>query len=150
MPRVGGIAYEVRGLRELRAGLKEADAKLPRELTRAHREAAQKIAADGANRLSGRSRLAALAADAVKGKGTALTSKITLDGNDGLAGEVILGAALGALRWPQFPAWIGQDWNVGDPGGPYGVGDAIAEGVDDLVRTYDDTLARLTAVAFPD
>lgn len=150
MPRVGGVAYEYRGLKELRQGLKDVDTKLPRELTKVHSEGAKKIASDGASRLSSRSRLAAIGAEAVRGKGTALTSKITLDGNDGRAGMVVLGAALGALRWPQFPAWVGNSWNVGDPDAPYGVGAAIDEGADEMLRNYDEALVRLTAAAFPD
>lgn len=144
------VVYEVKGLRELRAGLKAADQELPKRLSKIHREGAKKVAEDARGRLSALSRLQALASGAVKGSGTQLQSKIRVGAGNGVAADIALGATLGARRYKQFPPWIGQDWTVGEPGGPYGVGDAIAAGADQFIEEYDQALAELTRDAFPD
>lgn len=49
----------------------------------------------------------------------------------------------------QHPRWVGNSWDVGRPGGPYAINDAIAQNLRSIEGAYVAALDRVTARAFP-
>ncbi len=59
------------------------------------------------------------------------------------------GAFFGALQYPQFPAWVGNSWEVGGSGGPYAVNPAIRDSMQDIIDGYGDAFEAAASRAFP-
>lgn len=143
-------AVEIRGLKEFRAELKAAEGKLERELTKANKKAAEVAAERGRAKVSGLLPVQRKVSSLIRAAGLG-TKSVVRSGGAGFPGVLTMGALLGAKRYKQFPAWVGNDWDVGVAGtGPYGVNDAIAESLPEFIETYDAMLVELTARAFPD
>lgn len=86
---------------------------------------------------------------AVKGYGNVREAKIGVGRNPPFA----QGAVWGALQYKQFPEWVGNTWEVGGAGGPYGINMAIRENKDEITESYAEGFVYLAAVisrAFPD
>lgn len=150
-------AFEVEGLAEFRAQLRDADRAFPRELTKFHRSIARDVlllARANAARLSPMQRKAASALGA---RATQTGAAIVL--NPSTRVPFVDAAFWGALRrtgwnrWdpysrPQFPAWVGATWTVGVAGeGPYAINDAIATYLPRIDGLYDDMFDRVGAIA---
>lgn len=50
----------------------------------------------------------------------------------------------------QHPPWVGNTWQVGGPGGPRGLNDAIRERSERIVAHYGEAIGHVAAQAFPD
>ncbi len=139
-----GVAVEIQGLREFRSGLRKAGYGWPRVLAKVNRDIAKFV--EGKAQGQTMTRQQAKASSAISGRGTQRESKIVIGGSPPFA----LGAFMGALRYRQFPTWVGNSWEVGGPGGPFAVNPAIRENKDDIVDAYGDAFELIATKAFPD
>lgn len=155
MARARG-AVHVRGLREFQAELRAADTKLPRAMTAANRQIAERVASSIQDEARSRGGVLAKAAPAVVGRGEQRAAKIAI--NKGTQYKFADGAFFGAKAWPQFEAWVGNQhemsWPVGvndeGPGrGPYAINPGIFAAIDDIERFYLDEFEDAVAAAFP-
>lgn len=86
---------------------------------------------------------------AVRGSGTIRGAKIGV----GTSPPFAQGAVWGAKQYKQFPPWVGNTWEVGGPGGPYGINMAIRENRDEITESYAEGFVYVASVvsrAFPD
>ena len=148
---------EVVGLKEFRAELKALGPEWPKMLAKANKETAQAIVAPAKAKTSSLSltansgnpsgRVQAKVADSIRAAQSQVAAKVMAGGP---AYPYVFGALLGSNKSQQFPSHIGNDWTAGEPGGPYGIGDAIAEMIPTVLEIYRRNMAELTAKAFPD
>lgn len=123
----------VEGLSELRAGLAQADARLPEQVRQADAKAAEKVGAQA--RALGQS-LGSVAAKAARSI-VAMRNAVVLDEPFGW------GAEKGAGNYRQFKAYLGG----GDEAG-YFLGPALAKA--DIQSLYAQAVDQATRPAFPD
>lgn len=150
------ISVQVRGLRELRAALRQADRDLPKQLTLVFREAAQLVQA--------RAQAAAPSdrhARSVRARGTQKGAFLrVVPGRRGDSLAVFLGQrrrsgwyARGRYRpsaGRQFRPWVGNAWDPGGNAGvPYFIGPAVNQSVDEVVDLIGDRFEDLLRQAFP-
>ncbi len=111
------------------------------------REANRQIAGGVAGQAQGMTENAqqAKAAGAIVGRGDRRGAKIAVTRSPAFA----QGAFFGAKQYRQFPAWVGNSWEVGGAGGPYAVNPAIRENLTEIIEAYGDAFERICAVAFP-
>lgn len=139
-----GVAVEIQGLKEFRSGLRKAGSGWPRVLAQVNRDIAKFV--EGKSKGGTETAQQAKAAGAISGRGTQRESKIVIGNSPPFA----LGAFMGALQYKQFPRWVGTDWEVGGPGGPFAVNPAIRQSKDDIVDAYGDAFEYVARAAFPD
>lgn len=149
-------AIEVQGLKEFRAELKKLGPEWTKMLAKANKAAALLIvpvaksdmSSLGINARSGNpsGRPQAAIAPTIRAVQSAVAAQIKV--GSGL--PYVFGALLGSKTHPQFPEWIGNSWTPGDPGGPYGLGAAIAAELPAVLESYWDAVQQITANAFPD
>ena len=149
---------EVEGAKELRRELKAADKAWPKELAKLHREIAQRVTATArGNVASLPSAQQRAAAGNVRARGSAAAARVAVVPTAAVPwAKAAIWGSKGRSGWyadpkyagsggRQFPAWVGGSWQVGGPGGPYGVNAAVRSeapwveakylsGVDDLYR----------------
>lgn len=130
----------VMGLKSLRDDLSAIDADLPRELRKVNSDAAKKAQDASQTAASGLGSVQAKAVDAIKASATQTASALVIDANKV---PYALGAFMGAKRFPQFPAWVGNTWEPGGPGGPYAVGEALRTVADEIETDYGHAIDRL-------
>lgn len=143
----GRAAVEVRGLREFQAGLRAAEPKLARAMTKANKEIAQQVAARARNEATSNGGVQSKAAPAIVGAAEQRAAKIAVN-----AGRFPFanGAFYGALAYPQFDEWVGNSWDVGDASsGPAAINPAIAEMIPVIEDFYLDAFEDAVARAFP-
>jgi hypothetical protein len=128
------------GLKGLQRDLRAIDAELPRELRKINAEAAKKAQEESQTEASGMGGVQAKAAAGLKASGTQTAAALVIDARQL---PYTLGAFLGAKKYPQFPEWVGNDWEPGGPGGPYAVGDALRKVAPKLIDEYDLAVDRL-------
>lgn len=99
---------EIIGLAELQRAMRALDDKLPRELSKANKEAAQFVVdkAQAAARRQGG--VAAKSAPALKAAGQQRNSAVRLDGR---RYPWALGAEFGSKQFKQFKSWRGNQWS---------------------------------------
>lgn len=148
MARAGSGAVHVRGLREFQAGLRSANPKLARSMTRANKEIAIKVATRA--QLSARADygpVQAKAAPAIVGAAEQRAAKIAI--NKGTRFKFADGAFYGAKAYPQFDPWVGNTWEVGGPEGPDAINPAIADSISDIEDFYLNAFEDAVTQAFP-
>jgi len=140
-----GVKNLVRDLR--RASEKEA----VKVLRRAHREIANEIRDDARARAKtayGKRGSYGRASRAITSRAWPDKAKVRLEPKKD---PRVLGAEYGAIQYPQFRAWTGNQW-IGGP--PEGVGYALLPTLRDDVpkirETYGDRIMDALAAAFPD
>lgn len=153
----GRGAVEVRGLREFQAELRTAHPKLARALVQANREIAEKVAENIQAKARARGGVTAKAAPAVVGRGEQRVAKIAI--NKGTRYKFADGAFFGAVQFPQFEPWVGNQyfntWPVGindeGPGrGAYAINPGIYESIPEIEDFYLNAFEDAVAAAFPD
>lgn len=147
MARAGAGAVHVRGLRELQTGLRSANPKLARSMTRANKEIATKVSARAQAIARAGTPVQAKAAPAIVGAAEQRAAKIAI--NKGTRFKFADGAFYGAEAYPQFDPWVGNDWDVGGVGGPDAINPAIAEMVPDIEDFYLNAFEDAVTQAFP-
>lgn len=148
MARVGGQSnVQIRGLRELQAGLRALDSKAPTDLRKGLKSAAELVAENARSLASSSGGVLAKSADSIKAQAEQRAAKISW----GAARQpYAIGAIMGALQYPQFDEWRGNSWSVGVAGtGPRAVNDAVASKEDELVEAIADVFDELASRAFP-
>lgn len=127
------VGVHVEGLAELARALRSVDRALPRELTAINREVAQTVAPTAQTRASGYGGVRRKAAGNIRARADQRGAILGIGGAPYAAG-----AFLGAIRYRQFPAYVG----AGDVEAIYAVGDAIRSERDEILRIYGDRLER--------
>jgi hypothetical protein len=148
-------AIQVRGLREFRDALREAGEKMPRELQRANKAVAQLVAEKAAATARSQGPAGARAARALSASAGQLSATVRLSGEQvpgalgqefGAGHDMPRQTARGTVRgWNQFPSWRGNGTDAG-----YFLWPTIRSSSTEISKAYDDVMAQLMAVAFPD
>jgi hypothetical protein len=156
----GSETVKIIGLKEFRAALKALDSQWPKELTKANKTIAQRIATEAQGDAGRYGRMTAASARSIRGTASQTAAKIAFGGSPPFALAGIMGAKRHSgwyatrghnrSHTPQFPEWVGNAWEVGGSGGPRGVNDAIRQNRDRIVDWYGVTLGELASRAFPD
>lgn len=139
----------VAGLADFQRDLRAVDAKLPRELAKGLKEAAEPVAerARSLARAAGGAISHQPVVDSIKAAAEQRYAKIVWGGARAPMAD---GAIMGALQYRQFRGWVGNDWEVGVAGqGPYAVNDAVAQSEAELIESIGDLVERVSAQAFP-
>lgn len=144
MPTDRSLAVRVEGLADFQKELKRLDQKLPRELQKANKRAAELVADAARTRATGLGSVAAKAAPSIKAAAEQRRSKVSIGG---ARYPFALGAEFGGQGRPttmQFAPWSGSDTGAG-----YFLYPAIRETRDEFMDAYDDAIEQLTREAFP-
>ena len=147
---------KVKGLDEFRRDLKAIGKQWPKELAKTHRILAREVSGEARRFAIGIGPVQAHFASKITGTGTAAKASI---GVARQANAAIWGAKkhTGWYGAPQYgssakgnqPQWVGNAWDVGGPGGPYGINDAIRHDMPKIVDRYGELIDALTERAFP-
>ena len=153
------MTLKVEGLDELARELRRIDPRLNKELTKAHKEIATKVASKAAGKVSrlGVPRAGAAAAG-IRPRAGQQKATVALLGSNPWVRAVVMGAeqhwvfgrpvlAEGMSR-RVFRPWIGADWTP--ESGLYGVSPAIASSMPNIIDTYADHIMKALSKAFPD
>lgn len=129
------------GLQEFRAELKAVEAKLPTELGRAAKKAADIVAKDTVASFSSRGGVAPKVAPSVR--------TFTQQGGGGvrIGGDQFpyaMGSEFGSVRFKQFPAWRGSGAGAG-----YSLWPSIRMDIGQVEEEFRRALDDLVAKAFP-
>ncbi len=143
MAVVGGVEVRFEGFDEFRRLLRAAEGNWDGALREANRQIAQGVA--GKARGATETRQQAKAAGAITGRGDRRGAAVGVNRSPAFA----QGAFYGALQYPQFPAWVGNSWEVGGAGGPYAINPTIRDSMGDIVNAYGDAFEKICALAFP-
>lgn len=114
---------EVDGLKEARRAFRDAEGQT-RDLSAAHRRVAQAAAERIRARAATGTRQQAAAAKVIKGRGTASGADVAVTNT--AAVPFGKGAFFGSLRWKQFPAWVGNTWDIESGDGPFVIRDVLS------------------------
>lgn len=130
-----GGAIQVDGLNETRKAFRDAGGKT-RDLSAAHRKVARLATERTKARAATGTRQQAAAAKALIGRGSASGADIAV--RNTAAVPFGAGAFFGALRWQQFPAWVGNTWDLESGSGPYVIRDVLNDrtNLDDFQDTF--------------
>ena len=136
-----GPAFEVEGIREVRLAFGRAGQKreLDRALRAAHKDIAKNVEKDA--RATPGTAQQRKAIKAILGKGEPEAAIIALRNTAGVPFGI--GSFMGALAWKQFPAWVGQNWDIEAGDGPYVVAAAIARDLPKIADTYETEIGRV-------
>lgn len=140
---------EVRGLKELRKGLREAsDPKVwGRELRLANKQAAGRVADWSTQTARGMGGQQAHFADALRGMATQAKSRVEVAGKMTPAGKARANPAFWGRK--SQDNWIGTGWDVGQVGeGPYAINETIARRMVQIEQIYGAVVDRVTREAF--
>jgi hypothetical protein len=162
MPRAGvanihtGIdATELRAFRRHVKDLKPDSPQYARRLGAAYKAGSDVIVAEAQSRARALGGIHAKAADAIKASASTTGISVRIAATAGSPYGLL--AFWGATRhsgWyaanryrdspPQHPPWVGNTWQVGEPGeGPYAINDAIAATIDDVMNNWADAIEAL-------
>ena len=143
MAVVGGVEVRFEGFTEFRRLLRAAGDDWDGAVREANRQIAQGVA--GKARGATETAQQAKAAGAISGRGDRRGAAVGVGRSPAFA----QGAFYGALQYPQFPAWVGNSWEVGGSGGPYAINPTIRDSMSDIVDAYGDAFEKICALAFP-
>lgn len=132
------VGVDVRGVRELRTTLRQMKVEgSNRALRRAHKDVAKLV--EGRSRGTGTAQQVK-AAKAILGKGQTDTALLAIRN----LGRVPfgIGAFMGSIQYGQFPAWVGNDWDLEAGEGPYVIAEIIASGRSDIIDEFEDQMKR--------
>ena len=143
MAVVGGFALRFEGFDEFRRLLRAAGDDWDGAVREANRQIGEGVA--GKARGATTSAQQAKAAGAITGRGDRRGAAVAVTRDPKFA----QGAFYGALQYPQFPAWVGNSWEVGGSGGPYAINPTIRDSMSDIIDAYGDAFEKICALAFP-
>jgi hypothetical protein len=128
VPKKAGV--EVEGLDDFRRDLDRTQKQMTPGLTKAHKTLAKEVAAQGRQFARGHGGSTGHFAGSIYGVGSAKRAALTnrKDANAAIWGAKKntgwnVRAKRGGAR--QHPKWVGEGWEVGGPGGPRGINDAV-------------------------
>jgi hypothetical protein len=144
-------AVHVEGLKEFRAGLKEAGVGWPRQLTKTNQELARWLAPMATSAAQSVGGATKHFASSIRGMGTQASARLEVEQR---ANAAFWGAKK-RTGWnrgnatPNQPAWVGNSWDPGGSGGPYAINATIAANLDAIEERYGVAIEELTHLAFP-
>lgn len=141
MPTDKSRAIRVEGLADFQRELKALDSKLPRELAKANKDAAELVASHARSRASGLGSVAAKAAPSIKAAAEQRRSKVTLGGPQY---PYALGAEFGGQGRPttmQFQPHRGREG--------YFLYPTIRDDRDEFMDAYERAIDQVMRAAFP-
>lgn len=144
------VGVEVKGLREFRAELKklESDTNWAKEMVKVEKAIAGEVVKRSQSAASSFGPQQRHFASAIKPSATARDgARITVSGKTTPAGKARANPAFWGSK--AQGNWIGTSWDVGGPGGPYAINDAIRDNADQIVAMYGAATADLAKKAFP-
>jgi hypothetical protein len=129
---------QVIGAKEIARQLRSAHGKVgTKALREAHKTIAKRLEVD----IRGKgTRQQQKAAKAILGKATARSADIAIRNLSSV--PFGLGAFLGAKQYRQFPAWVGNNWNIDAGEGPYVIAPTIASHRQQIADMFTDELRR--------
>lgn len=145
-------AVEIRNLKAFRRELANVGKEWPKELSKAHREMATRIAALARAEASGYGGIRAKAAPAIRGYGSATAAFVGAStsrypyANAAFWGEAkhsgwYAKPQYSGSKGKQFPPWVGNAWEPGVAGtGPYAINNAIAANLPAMMRTFEKAI----------
>lgn len=149
MPTDRSQAVKVEGLKDFQRELRSIDTKLPRELTKANKNAAELVASRARHKAASQGGVASKTAPSIKAAAEQRRSKVNIGG---LAFPFALGAEFGSKQYLQFKHWRGNRHDEGmEPGS--GVGwflyPTIRETRDEYIEIYTRSINEVMRKAFP-
>lgn len=159
------VAIEVKGLKEFKKGLRQLEdgKEWAKALAAVNRTAAQKVAAMAKAKAIGLGGVHKHAAPAIRGYGTATGGAVGVPtgGKSHPEAPVAFWGAKGRSGWyakpqyrasqkPQHPPWVGNSWEPGGSGGPYGINAALNDYLPQLERDYLASIEELAKAAYPE
>jgi len=139
----------IRGIREFRRALKGVGPEWARELRVVHKRIADMVVPHAQARAQAMGGVQAEAAGAIKGKANQREARIGVGPTAAVPfANVAFWGAKKRTGWyaryrykdspaPQHPAWVGNSWDVGEPGGgPYAINPAIADDREEVLAEY--------------
>lgn len=154
----GPAAVEIEGLKEFRKELKALGPEWPKALRKQYKAISDKVAQSAQAKASSLGGVHAKAAPGIKGYATADSGAVGVP-SGGVAAVGVWGAKkhTGWYAKPQFansppqhPKWVGNSWEPGGSGGPYGVNAAIAAELPFIEKAFTAVVDDVTKQAFPD
>lgn len=149
---------EIKGLDDFRRELKKLEGNFPKELRDAHRDIAKHVEREARKFAVGTGRMQAHFASQIRGRADNFGAWIGLRSSQ--ANAAFFGAErktgwYAAPRYfdspPQFPDWVGNNWDVGVLGqGPYAINPAIFHELPEIERRYGEVIDDISRRAFPD
>lgn len=122
------------------------DSKLPREIGKANKDAADMVVTSATRRAQGMGGVQAHAAKrGMRAKRSQRAAAITLDG---VREPTILGAEFGAKKYRQFPPWRGNQWNPDSGGVGYFLHPVIRDDREQIIGKYADVIDALLERTF--
>jgi len=157
--------FELVGLRDFRSDLRKLDSRLPKYVSKAHRQIAKEIALQGRSAMQS-SPFPALrrhAAKGIKWSGKATEASVVLKANTGAIAHErgtkvhhVFGKTVQAssMKRRVFPAWLGSKWDAGATGsfgkGGHVVAPIVERNLPRIKEEYLDYIEDALAQAFPD
>lgn len=117
-------AVQIEGATELRKQFKQLGGKT-KDLSAVNRKIARSATELVKARSSLGTRQQASAAKSFIGRGTSKAAEIGIRNTASM--PYGLGAFMGSIRWKQFPAWVGNSWELGSGDGPYVLRDVFGD-----------------------
>lgn len=144
-----GLTIKVHGLDDTIKALRGVTRDINREQAKANREVGRKVADWGQRDARSSSPLHRHFADAIRGRGTGKSARISILGTGRNTGA--LGAFYGANRYRQNK-WVGNRWDLGRPGeGPWVVGkQTIPDHIGEIGDDIADARMRALSNVFPE
>lgn len=128
-----GPAIEVEGIAEVRRALKAAGAKSS-ELSKAHRRVGKLVEGESRSGAGGGTRQQSSAAKVLLGRGTTKSAILAIRNTARV--PYGLGAFLGGKR-PQFPEWVGNNWDLLNGDGPYVIAEQMRRNRDEILDEFE-------------
>jgi hypothetical protein len=117
-----------------------------KELSKANRKVAKKVETGTRGRAGSGSAQESSAAKALAARATQSAAELAIRNSASVPYGV--GAFMGALRYPQFPKWVGSSWDLAAGTGPYAISDYFGGGgVDEVKDEYVKQIAEVLAGA---
>lgn len=151
------MAVEVQGFAEFRRLLKAVDPQWAKELSKANRVVAKRVALKARSYANAYGPMQRASSGAIKWSGTQAAASVKVA--DTTRNPFALPAFWGAKKrtgWnagnvrPNLPEWVGNGWDYGVHGqGPYAINDAVADAIPEVLDDYMAMLDELFSKAFP-
>lgn len=136
MSFVAGVKIE--GVRELRSALRRMKVEGSNKALRsAHKDVAKFV--EGRSRGVGTAQQVK-ASRAILGKGQTDTALIAIRNLGSVPFGI--GAFMGSVQYKQFPAWVGQNWDIEAGDGPYVIAPIIASGREDIIQEFENQMRK--------
>lgn len=106
-----------------------------KDLTKANRKVARLVVTTAKGAASGPEQTSAVGA--ISASATQSSAAVVIKDNPAWG----VGAFMGSVKYPQFPAWVGNSWDLSEGTGPYAIKEAFtASGRAAVMKAYQDNV----------